>query len=248
MKVRPDAKERNARYAGSYRALRHSYTKAEKVLAAFGDFGVAAMPDGTLMFRDLLEANPTKWVEVGDGVFRQQLDDTFVAFVGGDGGKATHMLGPFAPIAFVRVAWYESPMLHGVLILIGVALFISILVSAIRRRKADRAGTPKLRWARFALARSGRPADRLPARARDQRCGWHRRADLRVPHRFLCRTRVAAAGFDAHRAGRSTTPCSCGELVPGRSATRVHYSATLVSVLLFFWVLSYWNLIGYRFG
>ena len=34
-------------------------------MAAFGDFSVAAMPDGTLMLRDILGAHPTKWVEVG---------------------------------------------------------------------------------------------------------------------------------------------------------------------------------------
>jgi CubicO group peptidase (beta-lactamase class C family) len=247
LKVRADAKERNARYAGSYRALRHSDTKAEKLLAAFGDFGVAAMPDGTLMFRDLLEAHPTRWVEVGEGVFRQQLDDTFVAFVGGEGGKATHMVGPFAPIAFARVAWYESPVLHGVLILIGVVLFVSILVSAIRRRKTDRAGTPQLRWARWALAAAGVLLIGFLLGIVISVAGGIEELIFGFPTAFyvalalplLALLPTALAIYYAVQVWR-TRAWTLG--------ARVHYSAALVSVLLFFLVLNYWNLIGYRIG
>jgi CubicO group peptidase (beta-lactamase class C family) len=247
VKVRPDAQERNARYAGSYRALRHSHTKAEKVLSAFGDFGVAAMPDGTLMFRDILEANPTRWVEVGDGVFRQELDDTFVAFVGGEGGKATHMVGPFAPIAFARVGWYESPALHAVLIVIGVVLFISILVSAIRRRKVDRAGSPRLRWARFALAAAGVLLIGFLIGLVISVAGGLEELIFSYPTSFyvalalplLALLPTVLAIYYAVQLWR-TRAWTLG--------ARVHYSATLVSVLLFFWVLSYWNLVGYRIG
>jgi hypothetical protein len=247
VKVRSDAQQRNARYAGSYRALRHSHTKAEKVLAAFGDFSVAALPDGTLMFRDILEAHPTRWVEVGDGVFRQELDDTFVAFVGGEGGQATHMVGPFAPIAFARVGWYESPMLHGLIIVIGVALFISILVSAIRRRKADRAGIPRLRWARFALAAAGVLLIGFLLGLVISVAGGLEELIFAYPTSFyvslalplLALPLTLLAIYYAVQLWR-TRAWTLG--------TRLHYSVTLVSVLLFFWVLSYWNLIGYRFG
>jgi CubicO group peptidase (beta-lactamase class C family) len=247
LKIRTDAKERNARYAGSYRALRHSYTKAEKVFAAFGDFSVAAMPDGTLMLRDILEAHPTKWVEVGDGVFRQQLDDTFVAFVGGEGGRATHMVGPFAPIAFARVAWYESPVLHGVLILIGVALFISTLVGAIRRRKADRAGTPGLRWARWALAAAGvlligfllGIVISVAGGIDELIFGYPTAFYVALALPLLALLPTALAIYYAVQLWR-TRAWTLG--------ARVHYSAALVTVLLFFLVLNYWNLIGYRIG
>jgi CubicO group peptidase (beta-lactamase class C family) len=250
VKVRVDAKERNARYAGSYRALRQSYTKAEKVFAAFGDFSVAAMPDGTLMLRDILEAHPTKWVEVGEGVFRQQLDDTFIAFVGGEGdagGKATHMVGPFAPIAFARVAWYESPVLHGVLIAIGVALFISMLVSAIRRRKADRAGTPQLRWARWALAAAGVLLIGFLIGVVISVAGGIEELIFGFPTAFY----VALALPLLALLPTVLAIYYAVQLWRNRAWTlgaRVHYSVALVSVLLFFLVLNYWNLIGYRLG
>ncbi len=247
VKVRPDAQQRNARYAGSYRALRHSYTKAEKVLAAFGDFSVAAMPDGTLMFRDILEAHPTRWIEVGDGVFRQELDDTFVAFVGGEGGQATHMVGPFAPIAFVRVGWYESPMLHALIIVLGIALFISMLVSAIRRRKADRAGAPGLRWARFVLAAVGvlligfllAIVIAVAGGIEELIFGFPTSFYVALALPLLALPLAVLAIYFAVQLWRARA---------WTLGTRVHYSVTLLSALLFFWVLSYWNLIGYRIG
>ena len=53
-----------------------------------------------------------------------------------------------------RIGWYESGKLHGFIVGIGVLLFITILVSAIRQRRADRE-LGQLRWARPTLALSG---------------------------------------------------------------------------------------------
>jgi CubicO group peptidase (beta-lactamase class C family) len=247
VKPRPDANERNARYAGTYRALRHSHTKAEKVLAAFGDVSVAAMPDGTLLFRDILEPHPTHWVEVGDGVFRQALDDTFVAFVGGENGQATHMVGPFAPIAFRRIAWYESGALHGLVIGAAIVLFISMLVSAIRRRAADRSGAPQLRWARFTLAAVGvlliaflvgivaTVASGLDNLIFAYPAIFY--VSLALP--LLALVPLALAIYFTVRLWRSRA---------WTTGTRLHYTATTLAAVLFVWVLSYWNLLGYRVG
>src|SRR6185503_4769997 len=145
-----DAAKRNERYAGNYRTLRHSFTKFEKAFALFGDEVVTAMPDGTLLMGDLF-GNPARWVEVGDGVFRMQNGDAFAAFKGDDGGRAASLVGMFPPIVSERIHWYDSSKLHGFIAGIAVLLFITILVSAIRQRKADRA-LGQLRWARPTLA------------------------------------------------------------------------------------------------
>jgi CubicO group peptidase (beta-lactamase class C family) len=246
--VRKDATTRNARYAGSYRALRHSFTKAEKVFVALeGDVDVAAMPDGTLMFADLLEEHPSRWIEVGEGVFRKTRDDTFVAFVGDDGGRATHMVGPFPSIAFERVAWYESPMLHGVLIVIAVALFIAMLVSAIRRRKTDASGARELRWARFALAVGGVLLIGCLVGLGIALASDVDELIFALPTTFyvalalplLALLPIAAAVYFTIQLWRSRAWSIGG---------RVFYTATTLAALLFVWVLSYWNLIGYRIG
>ena len=149
-----DAAKRNARYAGSYRTLRHSYTKFEKVFAAFGDDEVAAMPDGTLMMGDIF-GNPARWVEVGDGVFRQQNGDAFAAFKGDDGGKATARRRPVPADRFPAHLVVRVGKLHGFIVGIALLLFITTLVSAIRQRRADNAARGQLRWARPTLALSG---------------------------------------------------------------------------------------------
>jgi CubicO group peptidase (beta-lactamase class C family) len=246
--VRKDATARNGRYAGSYRALRHSFTKAEKVFVALeGDVAVTAMPDGTLMFSDLLEEQPSRWVEVGDGVFRKMREDTFIAFVGDDGGRATHMVGPFPVIAFERVAWYESPMLHGVLIVIAVVLFIAMLVSAIRRRKSDAAGARQLRWARLALAAAGvlligflvSLGLALASDVDDLIFALPTSFYVALALPLLALLPIAAGVFFTIQLWRSR-----GWTLGGR----VFYTATTVAALLFLTVLSYWNLLGYRIG
>ncbi len=78
--VRPpeNAVRRNARYAGTYRSLRRSYTTWEKVLATQLDVHVRPMTDGTLCFADPAYLKPARWIEVGDGVFRKSADDMLV--------------------------------------------------------------------------------------------------------------------------------------------------------------------------
>jgi CubicO group peptidase (beta-lactamase class C family) len=248
LEVRADAKERNGRYAGSYRALRHSYTKAEKVFAALGgDIAVAAMPDGTVMFRDLLETTPSRWIEVGDGVFRKTTDDTFVAFVGGNGGKATHMVGPFPAIAFHRLQWYESPTLHGVLVAIALVLFIVMTVSAIRHRKDDREGARQLRWARTSLALAGILMVGCLIGLGLTLAGGIDELIFAFPTTFyvaltlplLALLPLAAAVFFTVQLWRARAWSMGG---------RVFYTATTLVALLFLWMLGYWNLIGYRVG
>jgi len=241
-----DAAKRNERYVGSYRALRHSYTKFEKVFAAFGGDDVTAMPDGTLMMSDIF-GNPARWVEVGDGVFRMQDSDAFAAFKGDDGGRATHAVGLFPPIVAQRISWYESGKLHGFVAGIAVVLFITILVSAIRQRRADRALTGQLRWARPTLALSGALllifliAIGLILAGGLENLIYKIPTSLYVALTFplLAIPFALLAGWFAVSAWRSGT---------WTLGTRLHYSLAAVFVLLFLVVLNYWNLLGYRFG
>ncbi len=240
-----DAAKRNARYAGSYRSLRHSYTKFEKVFAAFGSADVTAMPDGTLLMGDLF-GNPGRWVEVGDGVFRAQDGDAFVAFKGDDGGRATHVVGLFPPIVSQRIAWYESGKLHGFIVGIAVLLFITILVSAIRQRRADKE-LAQLRWARPTLALSGALLLAFLVAIGLILAGGFENLIYKIPTSLyvaltfplLAIPFALLAGWFAVRAWRSRT---------WTFGARLHYSLAAVAVLAFLVVLNYWNLLGYRFG
>jgi hypothetical protein len=242
-----DAAERNARYAGSYRSLRHSYTKFEKIFAAFGNDAVTAMPDGTLMMGDIF-GNPARWVEVGDGVFRMQNSDAFAAFKGNDGsGRATHVVGLFPPIVAERIAWYETGKLHGLIAAVAILLCITMLVSAIRQRRADRALTSQLRWARPTLALSGLLLLLFLACVGIALAGGFEALFYRIPTSLyvaltfplLAIPFALLAAWFAVSLWRSRT---------WTFGARLHYSLATVGVLAFLVVLNYWNLLGYRFG
>jgi CubicO group peptidase (beta-lactamase class C family) len=240
-----DAAKRNARYAGSYRTLRHSYSKFEKAFALFGDEQVTAMPDGTLLMGDLF-GNPARWVEVGDGVFRAQNGDAFTAFKGDDGGHATHVVGLFPPIVSERIRWYESSKLHGFIGGIGALLFVTILVSAIRQRKADR-GLGQLRWARPTLALGGVLLLLFLVMIASILAGGFEGLIYEIPTSLyvaltlplLAIPLALLAGWFAVGIWRSRA---------WTLGARVHYSLAAVAVLTFLVVLNYWNLLGYRFG
>ncbi len=240
-----DAAKRNARYAGSYRTLRHSYSKFEKAFALFGDDVITAMPDGTLLMNDLF-GKPARWVEVGDGVFRTQNSDAFAAFKGDDGGRATHVIGLFPPIVSERVQWYTSSKLHGLIAGIGVLLFITILVSAIRQRKSDRE-IGRLRWARPTLALSGVLLLLFLVMIASILAGGFESLIYKIPTSLyvaltlpmLAIPLALLAGWFAVGIWRARA---------WTFGARLHYSLAAVAVLAFLLMLNYWNLLGYRFG
>jgi CubicO group peptidase (beta-lactamase class C family) len=241
-----DAASRNARYAGSYRTLRHSHSKFEKVFAAFSDDTVTAMPDGTLLMSNIF-GSPARWVEVGDGVFRDRNSDAVAAFKGDDGGRATHLVGMFPPIVSARIGWYESGKLHGFIAAIAVLLFISILVSAIRQRRSDRALTGQLRWARPALAVAGVLLLAFLIDIAVIVAGGFEGLIYKIPTSLyialtlplLAIPFALLAAWSAVGIWRTRT---------WTLGTRLHYTFAAVAALVFLVVLNYWNLLGYRFG
>jgi len=243
---RPDAKERNARYAGTYRSLRRSYTSFEKVFSFGSDIKARAADDGTLSMGDPIGDEPHRWIEVGDGVFRDIYEDLFIAFKGSDGGRPTGLVGYFSPIAAERIQWWETSFFHGVLIAISVLLFVTILVSAIRQRRADRAGPANVRWARAALGLAAvlfiffLAGLALVATDIDSLI-YVIPASLYVALTFplLAIPCAALALFLLPRVWRADG---------WRFGARLHYTLAIVAAVAFLLVLNYWNLLGYRFG
>jgi CubicO group peptidase (beta-lactamase class C family) len=247
--VRPpaDAAKRNERYSGTYRTLRRSYTKFEKVFSAFGDIKAVSLPDGTLLMGDPIFHTPARWVEVGDGLFRKIDEAVFIAFKGNEGGHATGLVGPFSPIAAERIHWYESSAFHAVITVISALLFITIMVSAVRRRRSDRVGLRSLRWARPVLAVGsalfllfliglgtvlGTDIQTLAVELPTSLDGI-----LILPLAAL--PAIACAAYFA------------AKLWVDRAWTlgaRLHYTLATLAAVAFLVVLNYWNLLGYRLG
>jgi len=242
-----DAKERNQRYAGTYRSLRHSYTKFERVFAAAGDVKATPMPDGTLGMPDPLFGKPARWIEVGNGVFRDVNQDLFIAFKGDSGGHTTQLVGPFSPIASERIHWYETGKLHGFIAGLAILLIITTIVSAIRQRRADRTGPPAVRWARPVLALSGALLLIFLIVLALVLAAGLEQLIFKVPSTLYVALTFAMLAVPA----ALVAAYFAVKLWSARAWTmgaRVHYTLATLAVLSFLLILQYWNLIGYRIG
>jgi hypothetical protein len=176
-----------------------------------------------------------------------QNGDAFAAFKGDDGGRATHVVGLFPPIVAQRISWYESGKLHGFIVAIAVLLCITILVSAIRQRRADGTLTGSLRWARPTLALSSvlllvfLISIGLILAGGIENLIYKIPTSLYVALTFplLAIPFALLAAWFAVGLWRSRT---------WTFGARLHYSLAAAAVLVFLVVLNYWNLLGYRFG
>ncbi|MGA9915725.1 MAG: serine hydrolase domain-containing protein, partial [Paraburkholderia sp.] len=247
VKPRADAVARNRQYVGSYRDQRRSYTKIDKADQAGKDFQVDALPDGTLTFYDIVTGLQARWIEVGDGVFRDATADAFVAFKRGSDGHSGYMVGPFPVLSFDRVPWYGTVSFQKWLLLISSALFLSITISAFGRRRADCEGPRGLRWARFTVAITGLFLLISSISVAMGLTSSDTSIETAVPGAFYLALPLILLAI----------PLTCVDLLfcvlawrrgAWTLAARLHYSAATLAAVGYLWLLNYWNLVGYRFG
>lgn len=241
-----DFNARAGRYAGGYRALRHSYTRFEKVFALLGGTTVAATGKNTLVIPDLF-GNSAQYAEVAPGVFREMGGDKTVAFVQNETGQVVGMVGQFAFIPFSKLRWYEGSPFHFALIGLSALFFLIALVSALRHWKSDNAGPRAARWARRNLGALGALNlvflvafvsifavgldDMIFALPK----GLY--AVLTLPLVGLALTALAAVLAVRVWRERYWT-----------RGSRLLHTAGVVFAIAFVWCLNYWNLLGYRIG
>jgi CubicO group peptidase (beta-lactamase class C family) len=237
---------RAGKYAGRYRALRHSYTRFEKVFGLLGGATVAPSGKNTLVIPDLF-GHSAQYVEVAPAVFREVGGDGTVAFIENDGGQVVGMVGQFAFIPFYKLRWYESPPFHFALLGLSLLLFLIALVSALRHWKSDKAGPPAARWARrnlgllgalnlaFLVALVSVFAAGLNDIAFATPKGLY--AVLTLPLISLALTALAVVL--AVRVWREAY---------WTRASRLLHTAGVMAAIAFTWCLNYWNLLGYRIG
>ena len=243
-----DAQERNRRYVGKYRPLRHSYTKVEKPFVALAELNVAAMPDGTLRFANPLNRVPAYWTEVGDGVFRKTDEELYIAFKGNRDGYTTSLIGSLPPpIVAERISWYEGGGLHGLLILLSVVLFVSMLVSAIRQRHADRLGPTGLRYARPVLALAGALLIAFVIAMIIALSGGLEELIFAYPPAFYVALALPLLALLPTAAAVVYTVWLWRKRA-WSAGGRALYTVAMLATLAFLSMLNYWNLLGYRLG
>jgi CubicO group peptidase (beta-lactamase class C family) len=234
-----DAGARNQRYVGRYRTQSRSQTSYESFLTALDDLIVTAQPDGTLLFDDPLDGREARWAEVGDGVFRRIDDDVFVAFKGDDGGRATHLVGPFAPTAYERVQWYETFRFHAAVAGVCLLVFVTVLVGAYRRRHQQGGGV--LRWAVPMLSM----ACALLVVASIG--GFAALSTLDAPNLLRVSLTLAVLAV-VPVLGAIMFLVLAWRARAWQQRTRWYYALATLAALVFLYELHYWNLFGYRFG
>jgi len=241
-----DFAARAAKYAGRYRALRHSYTRFEKVFGLLGGTSVAPTADHKLVIPGLL-GDVAQYVEVAPGVVREENGDRTIAFVENGSGDVLGMVGQFAFIPFYKLHWYDASPFHFGLLGFSILLFVVAVVSALRHWKTDKAGPKSARWARLNLGALGA-------------------LNLAFVVAFAA---ILAAGLDElifalpkGLYGVLTLPLVALLLVAlavfllvgvwreghWTRAARVFHTAGVVAAIAFAWFLNYWNLLGYRIG
>lgn len=242
------------RFAGSYRPSRSAYTTVEKM---FGLTQVSRMRDagdGTLMVT-------TPWaqmhfVEVEPLLFRQVDGDEILAFRADDRGHITHAFFNSEPaVTLEKLAWYEAPTFHFILLGAGGIVLQSVLVVAViifvrsRRQKANGGASS---WPR-------------PARA----AGWLLVSMavlnlvtvvlllISAPNLVLSLMTGKVAGLKIALALNIVMQgLVLGSLVMAvvvwkqgywTLGGRVYYTLVLLTGLLSLWSLDYWHLIGWAF-
>lgn len=239
-------------YAGSYRANRSSYTAYEKV------FGLLSPPmriavdakAGELVFSGM--GSEARFVAAGADLFREVDGSRQLAFRSDETGRVRYLfLGEAPMMAMERLAWYESPLLHQILLVFAVLLFLSALVFA---------------PVRYAFQR--RFEEVAPLRGRERGARWLAIAVAVLNIGALVGLAVVIGGISAVLNGE-TGGLSIVLLLPVLASIltlglvwftiaawrtgmwgrwgRVHYTIFTISAVAFTWVLNHWNLLGWHF-
>jgi CubicO group peptidase (beta-lactamase class C family) len=240
-----DAAARAARVAGAYEFNRRAYTTYLRAAGLAGAVTVDAADDGSIVMHSPFGVQ--RLVPVGPLLYREALGSELVAFAD-SAGRITHGFVASVPMEVLdRLAWYDSPRLHQVLLAIAVVVFVATLAAAGGRVVRRRFGTPRpgdelpgrpfvvglaLAYVVFAIVLVALSSD-LEAVLLGPATGLKIALVLPVIGAVL----TIAAIVMAVRQWRTRA---------GTTGARLRYDAIVVLALLFAWSLNHWNLLGWR--
>jgi len=113
--------ERISQISGNYWPTRRSSTTYEKLAVLFATASVNDGGNGRLLI------GQTTFVEVAPWVFHQVDGPETVVFRADPNGMLM-LIGSFPTVAYIKVAWYDAPTFHLVLVVACVLLFLSALL------------------------------------------------------------------------------------------------------------------------
>jgi CubicO group peptidase (beta-lactamase class C family) len=127
-----ELKEAAPRVAGEYQFNRRSFTTFQKAMGLAKPVAVKAQEDGSLLMASPL--GDMRFVPVEPLLYREELGQQLLSFRENEEGEVTHGFMGLAPMMTLeRVAWYESSMLHRVILALALLVFLGTLVAGVRR-------------------------------------------------------------------------------------------------------------------
>jgi hypothetical protein len=138
-------------FTGTYRSTLINLTTPDKFNNLMQSMFVLLGDKGNLQIYSAVTP-PMEVEPLGDGLFRDVNTGNRVVFAERDGLR--HVFIEHLPDhAFTEIAWYETPQLHVLLLLVALSVFISVLMattrSAFSRRRLRETTNQFERWARI---------------------------------------------------------------------------------------------------
>lgn len=243
--VPADAEKEAQRVAGAYEFNRRSYTTFQKALGLATAVRISADSGRIVMSSPLGES---RYVPVGNLLFREELGSGLIAFQAGDDGRVVRGFWGMAPMMTMeRIPFSRSLPLHWTLLGGGILVFVATLIAAISRLVRRKFGEP-------------RRSDSLSGR-------WLLVSIALLELAFLVSAGAIIGASDGLLEGPLTSLkvaltmpviaaiCALGALYvavrhwrsgAGTRVARLRYSGAVVVALLFTWSLAQWNLLGWR--
>lgn len=240
-------REQAERVAGTYQFNRMSYTTWQKAAGLAGAVSVAVDEEGALLVN--LMGDALRMVPVGPLLYREELGHELLAFQEDESGAITHAFIGSAPMMVLeRLAWFQTPALHQLLLGLCGVIFLATIIAAVRRFF-------RRHWGH------ARPEDELSGR-------WLIVGIAALNVAFLVALAVLASDFWALLTSPFTDlqialalPVIAGLLTiaaivvavrhwrsqAGTRGARITYSVVIAASLVFLWSLNMWNLLGWRF-
>jgi hypothetical protein len=191
-----------------------------------------------------------EYIEVAPFVFQAVESGEFIVLRADQRGQITHIFQNNTPIrAYVRLAWYESPLLHAVLMISSLLiLFLAFPLAVIRSIDNRRKAAPQDRLARFGwislvtLALLATISGPLVGAQLIDMTPFIRgevlfiRLSLLIPYGMilLATFQVVTAVVSWHKAYWGY-------------GLRIYYSAAALASILLIGEMAYWNMIGWKF-
>ncbi len=248
----PDAANRLKQVCGSYGMIRRSYKTYEKVIALAGAIKASPTKEGHLLLALPEGMGARQYAEIEPLVFQQLDGGDKIVFKADSSGRITHAFLDGIPyMALEKLAWYQTPTFHYLLLAFCVLLFLTAalgwplaaLSRVLCRRKCAGVAAPKAaRWLAgvmgglfvafliCVLSAVGDVYELLSGVPAILKIG------LALP--LIAALLGFGVLFHVVKAWRKGYWTRCH---------RIHYTLVFGAALVFIWFLNFWNLLGWRY-